>query len=256
MTRCIHHVVVVPKAAESASIPRGNLLAYEPVPPLCGRTVIAIRSPIQILFQMSATEIPLAKKLCSDKSTTTDVTLCLRTTRKAKSGSGLFETFVPAKSDRKRDANKNKYHDPAKSCDTFNEDLTLPREPLSSATKLLQRWISLIETISQGFDTRVVLGDWMELIPPRIENSNEVSSALECFLNSTVAYVNPTAENITPTDKSNVKALYSIRTAIIDRNAQLLNDDVLLAITLLHFVEVYITISSTIYRLIIWTVIC
>ena len=83
-----------------------------------------------------------------------------------------------------------------------------------------------------------MFGDWMEFVPQRLGQSDAIDSALDCFLDSSVAYTNSTAENLATTDRSNVKAIQKIRTAILADEAESVCNDALIAIAMLQFVEV------------------
>jgi hypothetical protein len=172
----------------------------------------------------------------------TEVELTVRSMRKAMRGEGLFQTLVPAlpvrSGSRRGTAGKTRRGTAAAAAGCSGENLSLRPEPSSSSMALCQRWISFTEMISTGLDTRFVLGDWMELVAQWIGPDETVDSALECFLHSSVAYVNSTDDNLVLTDKCNLRALRSIRAAILSGSSELLHENVLISIILLHFVEV------------------
>jgi hypothetical protein len=118
------------------------------------------------------------------------------------------------------------------------EAVSISREPSSNAMKLLKRWASFTEAVSEGYDTRYVFTRWMRSIPQRLGHSNTIDLAVDCFLKSIVAYVNQTSENLNATDASYAKTLRNIRVAFVDGDSDVLHADVFLAICLIYHVEV------------------
>ena len=98
--------------------------------------------------------------------------------------------------------------------------------------------MSQTEVLSDGYDATYVLGDSAELLPGYIGRSEVIDAALDCFLNSRVAYVNRTADNLTTTYASNAKALQRIRLAILASHSNSTQNEVLIASFLLFLVEV------------------
>jgi hypothetical protein len=98
--------------------------------------------------------------------------------------------------------------------------------------------MSLTEVISDGYDTKYVLGDWAGFVPRCIGRSDVIDAALDCFLNSTVAYVYRTPRHHTTTYSSNSQTFQRLRVAILASRSELVQNDVLIAINLLYLVEV------------------
>ena len=106
-----------------------------------------------------------------------------------------------------------------------------------------------IKTLSIGFDSPdSVLGEWTRFIPQRVGHSSAIDAALECFLNCLTTYVNLNTENLVLTENANAKAIVSIRAAIESGNSDLLQNDVLIAISLLPLVEAFLRGSTGHYK--------
>lgn len=181
----------------------------------------------------------------ADSSSKPGLALRLKSTRAASSGSGLFQTLKPMRAEDKSSksrSGKRSDHDMALVDGSRRQPSPLA-EPLSAATTLLNRWMSLTEALSNGYDTPYILGTWMEFIPQRIGHSDAIDSAVDCFLNSSIAYVNCTDSNKAMTDRANMKAIQNIRTAILAADSDLPCDEALLAISLLHLVEASFSVS-------------
>lgn len=168
------------------------------------------------------------------------MTLSVRSTRKASSGQGLYQTWVPTLPAKTLNSGSTKNTTEKAPKRAYHESPSLTTEPSDSSRNLCRRWISFTETISTGLDTRCVLGDWVELVAQRIGTDNMIDSALKCFLSGSITYINRTDQNLALTDKYNLRALHCIRATILsDKGKQLHeNENVLISIVLLHFVEV------------------
>ncbi len=167
--------------------------------------------------------------------------LSLRSTQPTQSGEGLFLTFRSKRAEKKdsQATSVTKQSWMMARASRSTQPISLVKERLSPALRLLRRWTSQMEALSQGFDTPLgVLGEWTRHIPQRIGHSDAIDWALTCFLNSVTAYVNRNAENAASTDAANARAIYSIRSAIESSSSELIQSDVLIAICLLHLVEV------------------
>jgi hypothetical protein len=158
----------------------------------------------------------------------------------APSGDGLFLTFrskCPEETDSDESSIKNSTRAIVRQRRS-PQSIVVLKEPSSPTSQLLRRYTSQIEALSEGFDTKMVLGEWTQHIPHRIGNSKAIDSAVDCFLNCLTAYVNRTSQNMGLTDTANARAICCIRSAIEFNDSKLLQNDVLIAIMLLHLVEV------------------
>lgn len=174
-------------------------------------------------------------------STREGLTFTLRSSRAAKFGSGVFQTFVPILSKENigpRGPKNGPVQTSDRRFDVSNDNLLIRGVFSSAATRLYQRWISFNDVVSAGCDTTYVMGDWFELIPQFIGRSSAVDAAFDCFLNSIAAFINRTSENFTKIYGSNATALKRVRADIDASSSGPIPDGVLLAITLLAFAEV------------------
>lgn len=164
--------------------------------------------------------------------------LRLKSTRPAESGLGMFQTFV---STRAADTRANSLSQ-AQGDDIprhwSEECASIPIALSNSASSLLKLWIFQTEAVSEGADYPHVLGDWMECIPERIGHSIVLDTVIECFLTSTVAYLNPNADNSNAINRANARALSAVREAIPTSDSITSQDHLLLAVCLLLLVEV------------------
>ena len=166
--------------------------------------------------------------------------LNLKSSRQAKSGRGVFHTFAPARWEG-NGAQTGHLHDLSQLAVQLygaTGSQYVPSPLVSPAASLLQRWINQNKALADGSDTPYILGDWMELIPRRIGQSGAIDTALDCYIKSANAYIDRSAENLAATDDANARALRRIRTAIVADDSEQNHDHVLIAIGLLHLVEV------------------
>ncbi|KAH8899897.1 hypothetical protein GQ53DRAFT_740905 [Thozetella sp. PMI_491] len=201
-----------------------------------------------------------------DESATPDSLLRLRSSRQAKDGSGLFQTFAPRgkKNPRDRDGECKARTPDSADADTdavaavaaFSDPiwgtidmlLLLPHEPQCGTGRAVNQWLNITASFSENYGIPCILGEWMELVPPRLGNSQSIDSAVECFLRAVTANSNRTPENLAATDAANAKALRSIRADILNGDVNLVRNDVLIAICLLIFVEIFVRASSGEYK--------
>lgn len=181
---------------------------------------------------------------CDDSSHATNhskAVLSLRSIRKLGDGENLLHTFVLASATHDFSAHTSTQVKKPGDGDPIshtNPELSFPKEPTAPDGLLTSRWISIVENITKGFDTRSVWGDWMDLVPVRIGTSKAIYWAAESFLSSITTHFNPTEANIAARVRSNSKALQSMRAALLVHNAPQPLEHLVLAVILLHLGEV------------------
>lgn len=117
--------------------------------------------------------------------------------------------------------------------------LLIPEFTLSGpTTSLVLRWKSMYSTIDPGKREPYTIGEWLEIIPSRIGHSRTVDTALDCLINSAVAYINRNEQNFAKTYDLNARALARIRTILSGGDSRKIQDDALIAISLLTGAEV------------------
>ncbi len=212
-----------------------------------GKKLLTVSSARDSTRTKIAANGPLAKKPTAQPETTTpEPQLRLRSRRQAKDGNGLFQTFAPSGKKAEREALCTSL---APACSDTNyfavsegpgvvDPWLIPREPTNETTSRLMRWTNMTNSFRESYSVKYVLGEWMELVPQRLGNSQSIDTALECFLSSIVTCVNRGPDNLAVTDKWNAKALRSIRADILSGDQELISNDVLIAICMLTFVEV------------------
>ncbi|OCT51509.1 hypothetical protein CLCR_08824 [Cladophialophora carrionii] len=103
---------------------------------------------------------------------------------------------------------------------------------------LVLRWRNLCEIMLPGARQPYVLGEWLELIPPRIGHSETFDIALECLITSALTYVNTTERNLADTCGLNSGALARVRAMLAKgEESPKEQDDILLAISFLYAAE-------------------
>ncbi|KAH8879251.1 hypothetical protein GQ53DRAFT_756147 [Thozetella sp. PMI_491] len=230
--------------------------------PVCGRCMKAGREckygtfedPFRVVLSTDPSETPAAVPKPDPEDSRDAGRLRLRSTRVAAAGAGFFQTFVsmsiPESSDQPGPGNIGSqpiwYIEP--------REPSLPRVPIpqplpSVAPSQLRKWISLNEIITSGLDTKLVLGEWAEYIPERLQAEGALHCAMECFLDGSKAFANRSAENLAKSHKSNAKALRSIRSTIIQGGSVAILQDVCIAICLLRIVELLLRASTGEFKL-------
>jgi hypothetical protein len=119
--------------------------------------------------------------------------------------------------------------------------------PNCAKEKLVARWAALLGS-GDPDDTSLcpmyIFGDWISLVAPHIRDSEVVQTATACLLDSAVAYVTSSEQNINVARKSNAAALRTIRIAIQAGDAAVPRNDILIAIKLLGVVEVRLQLNQ------------
>ena len=214
-----------------------------------GKGVRFVNGSEKYQFKLSVTQRPLVEDSSMSTDGITDErprtlsesgrSFILTKSRSARCGHGMFQTFAPVRLEKPR-LESLRYGEPIRNTDSLVNPfatLNLTREPSNDSKLLLKRWTSLSEAISEGYDTRYVLSNWMSFVFCRIGHSDVLDLSVDCFLKAIVTYVNKTQENLAITDAANVKALRSVRATLTSKEVQ---PDLLLAICLIYQVEVII----------------
>jgi hypothetical protein len=115
----------------------------------------------------------------------------------------------------------------------------LTPSPQNDTTRLNSQWIHFIDVGSEGSDTPWVLGDWIELISPRVGASMALDKCLEAFLLATTLYLDSSDKNLHAVNVANIKAFEAIRKTIASAGGDVEGQEsILLAILLMYHVEV------------------
>lgn len=171
--------------------------------------------------------------LSSNGNTESSAVLTLRSTSKPMAGDGAFHKFSLLGTGIGRKGGKR-----SPERDGESRQLIRETELSGSSTNLVLRWRTICKAIAPGESEPYAMGEWMEIIPSRIGHSSTVDAALDCFVNSAVAYASSNEQNMAHIFSLNAKALAGVRSKLLVEHSETVQEDALLAISFLGAAEV------------------
>jgi hypothetical protein len=108
----------------------------------------------------------------------------------------------------------------------------------SNSSRLLRRWMATAGALNDSFQFPFVLGNWELYVPERIGNSVALDTSLDSIMKAVVCFRNRTDENVSCVEKSILRSMTAIRRTIENGDRDLLYNEVLMSIGIMHLVEV------------------
>lgn len=165
----------------------------------------------------------------------------------ARVGHGIFQTLAPtcisgSRPSKKREANRKRaLH--AHLQQLLEDSKSIVRQPSSTETTLVYRYIHLLDSEKAGKQPLSILGTWIQSIPSRLGSDRMVDSAVAFFVDSYAAFENDSYSTRKSARVSKAKALRELQVIVL-QNQAVPSYEMLLATKLHYAAEVCLSTLS------------
>ena len=174
--------------------------------------------------------------------TDTKTFLSERSSRGAKSGSGVFQTFPSVVLDKNiatdfvRSRNQPGLSN-GRCKSPIDQSLEILYYPECTQTKIAAQFVSLLGPEPPSSNPHILWGTWINLIPARLGLNNALDKAAVCYVAGVVAYLTRTEASVCNAQARYVEALKSLQ-ATVDNSELNLGSETLSAVKMLSIFEV------------------